>query len=116
MIFLVVVSWVVFWINIRELETRIAVSFGGIFSVIAFQLFVSDKLPSVSYLTAMDAMLLLSFVFTSLTAFENVYNYVLTERGRGAQAIKMDNGCKRYFPLAYFGLLTVLFLTYYFVL
>ena len=53
-IFLIALSWLVFFIDVRELESRLTISIVCFLSLIAYNFVVDDTLPKLGYLTFID--------------------------------------------------------------
>ena len=101
MIFLVGISWTVFWMDGEILPHRMGVSFTGILTVVAFQLLISQNLPRVGYLTFLDAVILMSFMLMILTIVENVVVCGFQGGSKKKLAERIDKTCRWAFPLVY---------------
>ena len=68
LIFIVVMSWVVFWIDPSEGGSQIGVALTSMLTLIAYRFAIGSELPNIPYLTRMDYFLLAStaLVFASL--------------------------------------------------
>lgn len=109
LIIIVMISWVVFWMHEERLGRRAAVSATGILTTIAYQFIVSESLPRVPYLTAMDRIIVLSLVTIGATMVVNVaVERVGLHNTTAAKAI--DVICRFAFPLGFFGAFLVLVL------
>jgi len=76
-IFIVLISWGVFWIDPKDIKTRAELSIIALLSLIAFNFVISDKLPDLEYLTLLDSLVLTSYLFaggaTILSILVNQY-------------------------------------------
>lgn len=65
LILLVIVSWVTFWLSHEEFTTKdqLNTAVATLLIVVAFNLVASNQVPKTNYITYIDAMLLVSFVF-----------------------------------------------------
>ena len=88
---------------------RISVSFIGILTGVAYQLLMSDVLPRISYVTLIHGFLFLSFLTLCATVVINLVVSELDKRGRQELGDRIDRRCRWIFPLAYFGLILVMF-------
>jgi len=104
LIFLVMLSWSVFWMDRSSLGDRISVSFIVILTIVAYQLVVSDLLPRISYATLMNAFLNISFYLMCATVVINLVVSWLDRRGRSEVGDRVDFRCRWIFPVTYFGL------------
>ena len=68
LVLIVMMSWVVFWIDPKEAGSQIGVSMTAMLTLIAYRFAVGTSLPKVSYLTRLDYFILTAtiLVFASL--------------------------------------------------
>jgi hypothetical protein len=109
LVMIVLLSFSVFWMDRSSLGDRISVSFIGILTGVAYQLVMGDVLPRISYFTLMHAFLNLSFLTMCATVVVNLAVGALDKRGRYELGDRIDHRCRWIFPLAYFGLILVMF-------
>lgn len=108
LVLMVAVSWSVFWMTGEDLSNRVAVSFTGILTVVAYQFIMGDTLPKVAYVTFWDAVLTLSFVLMALTIAENVVAHAFATGACARDVAGIDRACRWLFPAAYaLGLLSL---------
>jgi hypothetical protein len=112
LVLLVGISWSVFWMSGETLAARIAISFTGILTVVAYQFVINDVLPKVTYFTLWDTILLLSFVLMALTVAVNVLQAVLRIKRRENLANEIDATARVAFPVTYVAGLAVFLLAY----
>ncbi len=108
LIVIVLLSFSVFWMDRSSLGDRISVSFIGILTGVAYQLVISDSMPRISYVTLMHGFLSLSFMTMCATVVVNLTVGALDRRGRSELGDRVDYRCRWIFPLAYFGLSSVM--------
>jgi hypothetical protein len=99
---IVAISWVVFWMSHDGLARRAGVSVTGILTVIAYQFIISESLPRVSYLTALDKIMLLSVVMIAATMLINIFAGRFGPE-RSHMTERVDSVCRWAFPLLYIG-------------
>lgn len=76
-IFLIILlSWSSFWIKNDELEAKLTITIVCFLTLIAYNFVVDSDLPKLHYLTWLDYYILSSYIFTGLTTFSAVYDYV----------------------------------------
>lgn len=109
LIIIVLLSFTVFWMDRSSLGDRISVSFIGILTAVAYILVTSDQLPHISYVTLMHGFLNLSFLTMCATVVVNLVVGGLDKKGKFELGDRIDRRCRWLFPLAYFGLLFVMF-------
>ncbi len=108
LILIVLLSFVVFWMDRSTLGDRISVSFIGILTGVSYQMLVADELPSVSYGTFIHGFLGISFLATCATVVINIVVSACDKRGQGTRGDLIDRRCRWIFPLGYFSLLGLL--------
>jgi Neurotransmitter-gated ion-channel ligand binding domain len=108
---LVATSWSVFWMPGDSLSNRLAISFTGILTIVAYQFVIADVLPKVTYFTLWDVMLTFSFVLMLATVAVSVLVTGLHSRRR-ALAGQIDDTARVGFPATYVAGLTVFAIAY----
>lgn len=101
---IVLLSWSVFWMDRSSLGDRMAVSFVGILTAVAYQIMLSDIMPRISYMTLMNAFLNVSFLIMCAAVVVNLRVGALDKRGDEEQGQRLDGRCRWMFPLVYGGL------------
>jgi hypothetical protein len=101
---IVMLSWVVFWMDRASLGDRINVSFIGILTAVAYQIVVGEIMPQISYMTLMHGFLNLSLFIMCATVVINLVVGKLDEAGKSEAGDRIDRRCRWIFPLSYFGL------------
>jgi len=114
LLILVGLSWSVFWMYTSQLSDRMAISFLGILTVVAFQIVVSEMLPRIPYFTILSSFLLISYLFLVATVIENLRVGALDRAGREVAGNRLDRLCRRLFPIS-FVVVNLLNIAYYFI-
>jgi len=110
LVFIVCLSFSVFWMDRSSLGDRMAVSFVGILTAVAYQSMVSDIMPQISYVTLMNAILNFSFFVMCATVIINLAVGELdkhSKHGVSQRGERLDLRCRWLFPLIYAGLLVI---------
>ena len=81
-IFLVYLSFMVFLIPSRELESKLAVSLGSLLTLVVFQFTFGDDVPKINDFTVLDTMILASYLFTGISTFITIINHVFYSRSK----------------------------------
>jgi hypothetical protein len=105
--FIVLMAWMVFWIDPVELPAQLGVAATAVLTLIAFQLSLGYMLPKVAYLTRVDKFVLGASALVFLALGEGVLTSRLAKRGRATLARRID-AWARWIYLALFGLLLAL--------
>jgi hypothetical protein len=108
LIMITLIPVVVFWIDVKEFDWILKIPMTMLLSMIAFQFTVLRDLPRIGYVTFLDAVFLASFIFCFLGIFEITLVFLLQKYGRRPLAVSLHTAGKWAYPLAYFGVLSVL--------
>ncbi len=98
---IVAISWSVFWMDCWDLGDRMAISFTGILTAVAYQFIISDKLPSHVSDTFLDNFILLSFFNLVFTVIINILVHRGHSNGYCNEAIFIDKVCRILFPVMF---------------
>lgn len=101
LVLIVMLSWSVFWMDRSSLGDRMAVSFVGILSAVAYLLVISDILPQISYATLIHGFLNISFWIMCATVGVNLVVGACDRKGKSELGNRIDHLCRWAFPLAY---------------
>lgn len=99
LLLIIFMSWTVFFIDPRELESQITISVTSILTVIAFQFTLIGILPKVSYLTRLDKFVQGATILIFLALIESVTTSALTIGGKHSLARRFDNWSRIVFPI-----------------
>ena len=73
--FLVFLSFSVFWIRNHEIEAKLNVSIVCLLALIAYNFAVNSDIPKINSLTVLDSFILISYLFSGLSTFVAIYSY-----------------------------------------
>ena len=105
LVLIVMMSWIVFWIDPQQAGTQIGVATTSMLTLIAYRFMVGGNLPAVPYLTRMDAFILGSTVLVFAALIQAVYTSSITSQGKQEQMSSLDRLCRVLFPLLFLALL-----------
>jgi hypothetical protein len=109
LMFIVMLSWSVFWMDKSSLGDRISVSFIGILTAVTYQVILSEILPRISYATLInEGFLSVSFFTMCMTVIVNLRVSYLDRHGMSEAGDRLDLRCRWMFPVIYFGALLVI--------
>ena len=101
-LFIVMISYSGFWIEEKDLKTRVELSIVCLLSLIAFNFVISDKLPDLPYMTFLDTFVLISYFFAGLTTVISIIIYRVPHIQRpGRRNISLNDEFKVWMPSAY---------------
>lgn len=112
LLIIVCLTWSTFWMSGEAAPTRLQRAFIALLSIVAYHHVVANHLPRIPYLTFMDAMVYLAFLFTSATVVQIISTYRLERRGQPERALLVDRACRWAFPAVFMGTLTAAALFY----
>jgi hypothetical protein len=98
LIFIVMMSWVVFWTDPKESGTDIGVAVTSMLTLIAYRFAIGGFLPVISYLTRLDYFILGSTILVFSSLAEVVATSALVHRGRKDLAFSFDRVSRWVFP------------------
>ena len=104
--FILIVTWSVFWIRAKDIESRLTVSIVSFLTLIAYNFVIQKELPTLGYLTLMDSHILLAYLFAGMPTLITVASKRLLDNGSISLSDKLD----RFFRIAYLPLFIVMFI------
>ncbi len=100
---LVILTFSVFWMDRESLGDRMDISFVGILTVVAYQIIVSDAMPSIAYFTLMTGFLYSTYVVLAVGVIVNLTVSRFDQSGRSELGDRVDRTCRWAVPAAFFG-------------
>jgi hypothetical protein len=101
LILIVMMSWVIFWVDPKESGTDIGVAVTCMLTLIAYRFAIGKFLPVISYLTRLDYFILFSTFLVFASLVESVLTSLLARRKRMPQAIMVDRVSRVLFPAVF---------------
>jgi Neurotransmitter-gated ion-channel ligand binding domain/Neurotransmitter-gated ion-channel transmembrane region len=101
LLLMVTLSWSVYWIDPKDLNSQVQISITTILTVIAFNFSISLSLPKVPYLTFIDAFFLDCLVFVFFTAVEMTTVHVSGRTHREALGLRIRHISRVVVPIAF---------------
>ena len=100
LLMILVLSWVVFWIDPTEGGAQLGVAVTTCLTVIAYHLSLSSRLPKIAYLTHLDVFVFGATLLVFLAMIEVVTTTGLARSGRVDTARRLDRTSRLLFPSA----------------
>ena len=94
-------SWIVFWIDPREIRSQFSVSVTTVLTLIAYYITLTSRLPEIPYLTRMDYYVFGSTIIVFASLLEVVVTSHLAGTGRLNIGRRIDAKCRWLFPLTF---------------
>ena len=99
LIFVVGMSWVIFWVPPSRFEFQIGIGATSMLTAIAFNLALGGQLPPVGYLTTLDKMVIWAILLVFLSIIEALITGRLVLHGKEELALSIDRACRVLFPV-----------------
>jgi len=105
--FIVLMAWAVFWINPKNLETKIGLTTAAIFTLIAYKFTLSFFVPKVSYLSRLD-----EFVFFATVLVFGAFGIAVTtckfaSDGKQSLALSIEKWARPAYILLFIALILI---------
>ena len=110
--FILVISWSVFWVRGSQLEAKVNVTIVCLLSLIAYNFIIDEDLPKLPYLTFLDSFILLSYFYTGIATILCVTSFVQKLKS-GKDLSIIDKKAQWFGPLSYFLILFVMLIYFY---
>ena len=98
--FIVAMSIIVFWIDLRESNTRISVTVTSLLTIIAYRFIASSLLPKIPYLTLLDIFILSATILVFSTIIITSICSLLLQSGKLHTVEKINNVCRIAYPIS----------------
>jgi hypothetical protein len=109
LVLIVMMSWMVFWIDPSLAASQISVSVTAMLTMIAYRFALSGMVPRLAFLTTLDYFVLISTVVVFLSMIEVIYTAHLSSSGQLDKARKVDRHARWIAPVIYFTLAADIF-------
>ncbi len=81
-ILILMICWSAVWIDPKEIESRLTVTIVCLLSLIAYNFVIDSELPKLEYLTIMDYMILISYIYAAIPNFLSIYSFHLIKKNK----------------------------------
>lgn len=78
---ILIVCWSVTWISPEELESKLTITIVCLLSLIAYNFVIDSELPKLDYLTILDWIILVSYVYATIPNFLSIITFRLHKAG-----------------------------------
>jgi cadmium resistance protein CadD (predicted permease) len=109
LILIVIMSWMVFWIDPSNAGPQISVAVTSMLTLIAYRFSVDSQLPRLPYMTRLDAFILYSSLLVFISLVQVVVTTNLASNQQATLARKIDRYCRVIFPLFFAVVSVVIF-------
>ena len=98
---IVMMSWVAFWIDPRQVPNQLSVAVTTVLTLIAYYIALSSRMPDIPYFTHLDRYVFASTVLVFMALIEVVVTTHLASSDRLSQARRIDHTARWLFPLLF---------------
>ena len=105
---ILLVCWSVAWIDPKELESKLTITIVCLLSLIAYNFVIDSELPKLEYLTVMDWIILVSYVYATIPNFLSIYLFKLSKNKNISMIEKVTYFSKTLGPGSYFLIIFVI--------
>ena len=106
---ILMVCWSVVWVDPKELESRLTITIVCLLSLIAYNFVIDSELPKLEYLTVMDWIILVSYIYATIPNFISIISFKLYKKNRRLSD-KIELYSKRYGASSYIVLILIVIL------
>ena len=99
-VLILIVCWSAVWITPREIESRLTITIVCLLSLIAYNFVIDKELPKLEYLTIMDYIILVSYVYATIPNFLSIITFNLIGKNK-ILCQRIEDSGKRYGLLSY---------------
>ena len=99
-ILILIVCWSAVWIKPKDLESKLTITIVCLLSLIAYNFVIDKDLPKLEYLTVMDYIILISYIYATIPTFLSIItnNFINTQN---TKIIAFNNITKKFGLLSY---------------
>jgi Neurotransmitter-gated ion-channel ligand binding domain/Neurotransmitter-gated ion-channel transmembrane region len=98
LVLIVMMSWVVFWIDPATSNSQISVAVTSMLTLIAYRFAVDSQLPRLPYMTRIDLFFLVSTLLFFFSLIEVLITTILENKQQTERAKRIDRYCRVIFP------------------
>ena len=102
LVLIVMMSWVVFWIDPANSGTQIGVAATSMLTLIAYRFAVDTHVPKVPYFTRLDEFIFMSTLLVFIALSQVVFTSMLAQCDKGDTARRVDKISRIVFPVIFF--------------
>jgi hypothetical protein len=104
LVLIVMMSWMVFWIDPSLVATQISVSVTAMLTIIAYRFALAGLIPRLAFLTSLDYFVLVSTLAVFICMIEVLYTAHLATSDQLKKARQIDRHARWVLPLIFVGL------------
>ncbi len=94
-VLILLICWGSVWIDPKEIESRLTITIVCLLSLIAYNFVIDSELPKLEYLTVMDWIILISYVYATIPNFLSIISFRI-QKTNLVMSDKLEQISKRY--------------------
>ena len=98
---ILMVCWSSLWVTPKEIESRLTITIVCLLSLIAYNFVIDKEIPKLEYLTVLDWIILISYIYATIPNFLSIYSHKLFTTNKKKECLKIENMGKRFGPSSY---------------
>ena len=99
-VLILLICWGSVWITPKEIESRLTITIVCLLSLIAYNFVIDKEMPKLEYLTIMDWIILISYIYATIPNFLSIASFHLIKTNLPLSN-KVENYSKKYGILSY---------------
>ena len=106
-VLILLICWSSVWINPKELESRLTITIVCLLSLIAYNFVIDSELPKLEYLTVLDWVILISYVYATIPNILSVYSFRISTTNK-TLCEKVESLAREFGIASYIGLVILI--------
>ncbi len=106
-ILILLICWSSVWIDPKELESRLTITIVCLLSLIAYNFVIDAELPKLEYLTVLDWVILISYVYATIPNILSVYSFRISTTNKPL-CEKVESLAREFGIASYIGLVILI--------
>jgi len=99
-VLILLICWGSVWIDPKEIESRLTITIVCLLSLIAYNFVIDSEMPKLEYLTVMDWIILISYIYATIPNFLSIASFRL-QKTNLVVCERIETYSKRYGILSY---------------
>lgn len=100
-VLILMVCWSSLWITPKEIESRLTITIVCLLSLIAYNFVIDKELPKLEYLTILDWIILISYVYATIPNFLSIFSHKLFTTNNKILCTKIERLGRKFGPTSY---------------
>ncbi len=105
LILIVIMSWVAFWIDPKEINTNVAAVMTSMLTLVAYRFTFENYTPKVGYMTRIDKFMMWSTLLVFFSMVQVAINSRLVSRGHHGTAVAIDKWARIVYPIIFLSIM-----------